>query len=186
MYELDSWHQTVLHHACSHCSWSWRIGKAAFAYASTCSTEIINLPSLGYAFYFTPLMLLCDGGGKHSHQRCTIAKVLINRGADLETCDKHGNTPFLIAASAGFVAMMELLYTEGANIHAHNILGAGARGLTAMCSSTANAYATSIGVLPSWKSHAPRAVRCKSNAASQQVRGQRSKLYRIIEESGAF
>ena len=183
MHELDSWQQTVLHHACSHCSWSWRIGKAAFAYASTCSTEIINLPSLGYAFYFTPLMLLCDGGGKHSHQRCTIAKVLIDRGADLETRDKKGNTPFLIAASAGFVAMMELLYTEGANIHAQNTIGAGARGLTAMCSSTATAYLTSIGVKPSWKSPAPRPVRGKISGASQQLRKQRHKLSRIL---GAF
>ena len=131
-------------------------------------------------------MLLCDGGGKHSDQRCTIAKVLIDRGADLETRDKKGNTPFLIAASAGFVAMMELLYTEGANIHAQNTIGAGARGLTAMCSSTATAYLTSIGVKPSWKSPAPRPVGGKISGASQQLRKQRHKLSRIIEESGAF
>ena len=131
-------------------------------------------------------MLLCDGCGKYSHQRCTIARVLINRGADLETCDKHGNTPFLIAASAGFVEMMELLFSSGANIHAQNTCGVGARGRCAMSSSTANEYAASIGVMPSWKSQASTAVRSKSNGASQQMRGHRNNMYWNFENSGAF
>ena len=186
MDEVDSSIQTVLHHTCNHCTWSWRMCKAAEDIARTCDASIINICSTGYALYFTPLVLLCDGAGQYSHQRCNIAKVLIERRADLETCDQHGNTPFLIAASAGFVDMMKLLFPSGANIHAQNTCGVGARGRCAMSSSTANEYAASINVMPSWKSQASTAVRSKSNGASQKMRGHRNKMYWTFENSGAF
>ena len=59
-------------------------------------------------------MFLCDGAGRYGNERCTVAKELIKRGASLEVYDQHGNTPFLIASSAGFIAMLEVLVAAGA------------------------------------------------------------------------
>jgi ankyrin repeat protein len=107
---------------------------------------------------------------------------LINRGANIEACVLHGNTPFLIAASAGFIPMLKVLVAAGARIHAKNYAGVGARGRCVQSSSTTNAYLESLGVRSSWRNYPPDAVRGKSNGASQRARMARTKAFLNMEK----
>ena len=128
MAELDSIYQTALHHLCDHCGWSLRIGEVALQLAHDCQPHVINTWSIGHAKFFTTLLFVCDGAGKYAQQRCRIAQELIHRDADIDACDQHGNTPYLLAAAVGFVDMVELLVAAHANIYAKNDAGASARG----------------------------------------------------------
>ena len=52
-----------------------------------------------------------------------MAEMLISKGADIESCDKYGNTPLLAACMNYMVngdEMIELLVASGANIWAEN------------------------------------------------------------------
>ena len=126
MEDRDSRNHSVLHHACDHCSWSWRICYACEEIARDCHVDVINSCTIGYAKFYTPLMYVCDVAGIYAKERCRIANVLIGRLADVEVRDRLGNTPFLLAASGGYIPMLELLYVSGANIHAENDAGANA------------------------------------------------------------
>ena len=181
--EFDSTWQTALHHACNHSSWCKRICYAALDLAYRSSVEVINMPSYHFAKWITPLLFLCDVAGPMANYRCRIAKVLINRGANTEAKDQHGNTAFLLAAAAGFVSMLELLYYENADIHATNDAGAGALARCAACSSTTVNYLRSIGVLSTRRNGPPTAVRGRSNGASQKVRQVRKEACHAGERS---
>ncbi|KAF1970588.1 ankyrin, partial [Bimuria novae-zelandiae CBS 107.79] len=45
-----------------------------------------------------------------------VVELLLNKGADLETKDKNGQTPFLRAAEGGHKAVVELLLDKGADL----------------------------------------------------------------------
>ena len=182
MEELDSICPAALHHACDHCGWSGRICKAAKQLASESPPHVINTWSLGYAKYRTPLLFVCDGASRYWEERCSIAQELINRGAKIEWCDQHGNTPFLIAASAGFIPMFEVLVAAGARTHAKNYACVGARGRCVQSSSSTHAYSKSLWVYSPWRNDPPDVVRGKSNGASQQTRMARTKTFGDVEK----
>jgi hypothetical protein len=50
-----------------------------------------------------------------------IADLLIQNGANMESLDNEGYTPFLIAASYGDTLIMEMLFKYGVDIYARNI-----------------------------------------------------------------
>ena len=91
-------------------------------------------------------MYVCDAAGKYAKERCRIAKVLIDRLADVEVVDQLGNTPFLLAAVGGYIPMLELLYVVGANIHAVNDAGANARSRCKLSSGSTCAFLDEIHV----------------------------------------
>jgi len=173
MEEYDTSYQSALHHACGHSSWSWRIYKAAFVLARDGPAAVINAWSTGYALYYTPLMFVCDASGKYASERCRIANMLIDRRADIEAVDQLGNTPFLLASSAGFILMLELLYAVGACIHAVNYAGAGARSRCKQSSGTTAAYLEALNAGSAERKYPPDAVRGTRQGQSQNVRIQR-------------
>ena len=183
MTDADSTSQTALHHACDHSSWSIRIAKAAEELARLSPPSVINTWSSGYAQFFTPLLFICDGAGRNAERRCLIAKILIERAADIEQYDQHGNTPFLLAASSGNVDMLKYLFAAGADIHAKNYAGCGARGRCLQSPGTAQKYLRLIGVGSSRRQHPPTAPRGKSNGASQRSRFIRSKAHSHVQQS---
>ena len=139
--------------------------------------------STGFAKLDTPLMFLCDGAGPHALDRCMIAQELINRGAHLEACDQHGDTPFLLAAAAGFRDMMEVLVKAGARIHVLNAAGVGARGRSAPSSGSTSAYLAKLGVVATRRSEPSSAPRGKSNGLSQKVRQARQQHCEKLTQS---
>ena len=97
-----------MHHACDHSSYSWRISVAALQLAECSTIGVINTYNIGWAKYHTPLPYVCDGADKDL-RRCGIAEMLIECLADVEARDQRGNTPFLLAAGAGFTTMLRVL-----------------------------------------------------------------------------
>ena len=180
-HHTDSTSQSALHHACSHCLWSWRICKAAEELARDCPCELLNIGSTGYGRGLTPLLHVVNGAGVHSDARCRIAEVLINRRADIEACDQQGNTPFLLASAAGFTDMIELLRARNANIRHEKTRGGGARALAAMSSGTTQLALKAMGVPPSIcpPSDVPRS---RKQGFSQSIRRTRLNLSNAVNE----
>ena len=110
------------------------------------SSHVSNSWSTGYATYYTPLMYVCDVAGRYATERCRIAQVLIDRLADVEVVDRLGNTPFLLASAAGFIPMLKLLHAAGANVHAVNNDGAGARSRCKQSSGSTAAFLKQLNV----------------------------------------
>ena len=65
----------------------------------------MNTYNVGFAKYYTPLLYVCDGADRGLY-RCGIAAKLIECLADVEARDQRGNTPFLLAAGAGFTRIL--------------------------------------------------------------------------------
>lgn len=170
MEEFDTTCQTALHHACDHSSWSWRICRACEAIARACPPGVINSWSTGYATYYTPLLYVCDAAGRYATQRCDIARVLIDRKAEMEVVDRLGNTPFLLAAAAGFLPMVMLLHAAGANIHAVNNDGAGARSRCKQSSGSTAAFLIKINVGSACRKYPSAVPRGNRKGPSQNVR----------------
>jgi ankyrin repeat protein len=72
-------------------------------------------------FKFSPLHRVAIVGHKSTFVTCRdIGKILIAHGADINTEDKHGNTPLHWAARLGHQDIVELLIECGANVNALN------------------------------------------------------------------
>ena len=63
----------------------------------------------------SPLMAAALGG------QCEVVKLLLERGANIETKDEYGNTPLIKAAATGQVDVIKLLLAQGANVNARNV-----------------------------------------------------------------
>ena len=115
MEDRDSRNHSVLHHACYHSSWSWRICYACEVIARDCHVDVINSCTTGYAIYYTPLMYVCDAAGKYANERCRIANVLIERLADVEVRDqlsKQTQLDLLVNGLGGAMASSGQLLSE--------------------------------------------------------------------------
>ena len=134
---------------------------------------MINSWSTGYASYYTPLMFVCDAAGKYASERCRIAKMLIDRLADMGVVDRLSNTPFLLAASAGFIPMLELLHGAGANIHAVNYADAGSISRCKQSSGSTVAYLDGLKVGSADRKYPPDVLRGARQGPSQTVRNHR-------------
>lgn len=53
-----------------------------------------------------------------SHRDASLVRNLLNKGADINTKDRRGNTPLHLAVGHGFTAICELLLEYGANVNA--------------------------------------------------------------------
>ena len=74
-----------------------------------------------------------------------VARKLIEKSADMEVRDQRGNTPLLLAASAGFIDMLALLLAEGADRLAVNYYGDGAIARCVQSSGTSATYLRWMG-----------------------------------------
>ena len=132
---------------------------------------------MGYATYYTPLMFVCDGAGQYAIERCDIAQVLIDRKADLEAVDRLGNTPFLLASAAGFLPMVRILHAAGANVHAVNNDGAGARSRCKQSSGSTAEFLKQLNVGSACRKNPSEVPRGCRKGPSQTVRYLRCNAY---------
>ena len=122
-------------------------------------------------------MYVCDAAGRYATQRCDIAQVLIDRKAEMEVVDRLGNTPFLLAAAAGFLPMVMLLHAAGANIHAVNNDGAGARSRCKQSSGSTAEFLKQLNVGSACRKHPSEVPRGCRKGPSQTVRYLRCNAY---------
>ncbi|GFO02633.1 ankyrin repeat-containing protein [Plakobranchus ocellatus] len=85
-----------------------------------CSPNCWAVDSLG-----TPALVLCINGYKlpphwdrftMDTERCTLVRILVLHGAQLEACDKDSMTAVLYAAERGFLRCLQFLAEAGANL----------------------------------------------------------------------
>jgi ankyrin repeat protein len=50
------------------------------------------------------------------HERCEVVRELVHLGAKVDFTDRHGATPFFLAAQLGEIAIMRELAEHGANV----------------------------------------------------------------------
>lgn len=76
----------------------------------------LNPEMLGYPPYTNePAIVYALNKGKEK-----IVELLLENNANFESRDNRGRTPLMIAASHNFLEGVQMLYTIGANINAHN------------------------------------------------------------------
>ncbi|KAM6956165.1 fibronectin type 3 and ankyrin repeat domains 1 protein [Aplochiton taeniatus] len=71
--------------------------------------------------YWTPLMRVSATGGNPA-----VASLLISAGADVNTRDKDGKTPLMVAVLNNHEELVQLLLDSGADHHVKNEFGSGA------------------------------------------------------------
>ena len=50
-----------------------------------------------------------------THGNLEVAKMLIEKGAQLRCCDEENNTPLLVACTEGHIKIVQLLFAAGEN-----------------------------------------------------------------------
>jgi ankyrin repeat protein len=124
----DSAGRTALHHAAKLSSDIFQLPSSTLA--SRRSSSSSRQSALRFSYAFGQQDRTCGRRPSHvslsstaSEEKCSLVEVLVRSGADMEICDRDGNSPLHIAVLTGDIFNINTLLDNGANIHRRNKAG---------------------------------------------------------------
>ena len=128
--DVDAIGWTLLHHAASESQHSRGMYDVIRGLLAVMPLELVDqVTNGGTPGGWSALNLVCTARDPHN-ERTEIARLLVEKGADLEVRNAHGATPLITACAVGFFSVVRVLLGAGADASASNDRGRNAADVT--------------------------------------------------------